>query len=69
RAMYFNAAAVRLAHNHLSGDTTPSQADKTITQRLVQALQLVDIRAPVPLIVGCRSIALSLAAGLVCGVY
>ncbi|MFR6752658.1 RadC family protein [Klebsiella pasteurii] len=51
-ALYFNAAAVILAHNHPSGDTTPSQADKTITQRLVQALQLIDIRVPDHLIVG-----------------
>lgn len=52
RALYFNAAAVILAHNHPSGDITPSQADKTITQRLVQVLQLVDIRVPDHLIVG-----------------
>lgn len=52
RALYFNAAAVILAHNHPSGDTSTSQADKTITQRLVQALQLVDIRVPDHLIVG-----------------
>ncbi|MGU3414638.1 RadC family protein [Enterobacteriaceae bacterium C34A] len=52
RALYFNAAAVILAHNHPSGDTTPSQADKTITQRLVQALQLIDIRVLDHLIVG-----------------
>ncbi|HEN3674792.1 MULTISPECIES: RadC family protein [Enterobacteriaceae] len=56
RALYFNAAAVILAHNHPSGDTTPSQADKTITQRLVQALQLIDIRVPDHLIVGGRQI-------------
>ena len=52
RALYFNEEAVILAHNHPSCDTTPSQADKTITQRLVQALQLVDIRVPDHLIVG-----------------
>lgn len=52
RALHFNAAAVILAHNHPSGDTSPSQADMTITQRLVQALQLVDIRVPDHLIVG-----------------
>ena len=52
RALYFNAAAVILAHNHPSGDIAPSQADKAITQRLVQALQLVDIRVPDHLIVG-----------------
>ncbi|HGY2287053.1 TPA: RadC family protein [Klebsiella aerogenes] len=52
RALNFNAAAVILAHNHPSGDIAPSQADKAITQRLVQALQLVDIRVPDHLIVG-----------------
>lgn len=52
RALYFNAASVLFAHNHPSGDTTPSQADKAVTQRLVQALQLVDIRVPDHLIVG-----------------
>ncbi|KGM57960.1 hypothetical protein EL76_3763 [Escherichia coli G3/10] len=45
-----------LAHNHPSGETTPSQADKTLTQRLVQVLQLVDIRVPDHLIVGGRQI-------------
>ena len=33
-----------------------SQADKTLTQRLVQVLQLVDIRVPDHLIVGGRQI-------------
>jgi hypothetical protein len=56
RALHFNAAAVILAHNHPSGETTPSQADKTLTQRLVQVLQLVDIRVPDHLIVGGRQI-------------
>lgn len=56
RALYFNAAAVILAHNHPSGETTPSQADKALTQRLVQTLQLVDIRVPDHLIVGGRQI-------------
>lgn len=55
RALHFNAAAVILAHNHPSGETTPSQADKTLTQRLVQVLQLVDIRVPDHLITGQRS--------------
>ena len=56
RALHFNAAAVILAHNHPSGETTPSQADKALTQRLVQVLQLVDIRVPDHLIVGGRQI-------------
>lgn len=56
RALYFNAAAVLFAHNHTSGETTPSQVDKALTQRLVQVLQLVDIRVPDHLIVGGRQI-------------
>ncbi|EPX8096841.1 JAB domain-containing protein [Escherichia coli] len=50
RALYHNAAAVVLAHNHPSGEVTPSKADRLITERLVQAL--VDIRVPDHLIVG-----------------
>ncbi len=38
RALYHNAAAVVLAHNHPSGEVTPSKADRLITERLVQAL-------------------------------
>lgn len=52
RALYFNAAAVIVAHNHPSGDPTPSQADRSVTQRLVQALALVDIRLLDHLVVG-----------------
>ncbi|QQT84776.1 DNA repair protein RadC [Serratia plymuthica] len=52
RALYFNAAAVIIAHNHPSGDPTPSQADKTITLRLMQALALVDIHLLDHLVVG-----------------
>ncbi|EFH6994594.1 fimbrial protein [Escherichia coli] len=42
RALHHNAAAVVLAHNHPSGEVTPSKADRLITERLVQALGLVD---------------------------
>ncbi len=35
RALYHNAAAVVLAHNHPSGEVTPSKADRLITERLV----------------------------------
>ena len=44
RALLYQAAAVILAHNHPSGATDPSAADKAITERLVSALQLVDVR-------------------------
>lgn len=40
----YNAAAVILAHNHPSGVAEPSPADREITQRLKQALALIDVR-------------------------
>ena len=43
-ALARNAAAVILAHNHPSGVAEPSQADELITNRLRDALALVDIR-------------------------
>jgi DNA repair protein RadC len=43
QAMDDNAAAVILAHNHLSGVAEPSQADIQITQRIKQAFALVDV--------------------------
>lgn len=52
RALELNAAAVIFTHNHPSGDATPSIADKRITQRLVDALQLVDIRVLDHIVVG-----------------
>lgn len=42
--MHHNAAALILAHNHPSGIAEPSDADRRITRRLVDALALVDIR-------------------------
>ncbi|MGO1191267.1 JAB domain-containing protein, partial [Vibrio casei] len=44
RSMHHNAAALILAHNHPSGIAEPSDADRRITRRLVDALALVDIR-------------------------
>jgi len=43
-ALKKNAASVIFAHNHPSGVAEPSAADEAITQRLKQALGLVDIR-------------------------
>ncbi|WP_346838177.1 DNA repair protein RadC [Microbulbifer sp. SAOS-129_SWC] len=51
-ALQKNAAAVILAHNHPSGVSEPSQADLWITERLKQALELMDIRVLDHLIVG-----------------
>ncbi|OUS26577.1 hypothetical protein A9Q98_10440 [Thalassotalea sp. 42_200_T64] len=43
-ALKVKAAAIILSHNHPSGIAEPSLADKQITQRLIKALALVDIR-------------------------
>ena len=43
-ALRLNAAAVILSHNHPSGNPEPSQADKLLTQRLKDALGLVEVR-------------------------
>lgn len=51
-ALAKNAAAVIFAHNHPSGETEPSAADQKITQRLKDALALVDIRVLDHFIVG-----------------
>ena len=51
-ALAHNAAAVIFAHNHPSGVAEPSEADKFITQRLKQALGLLDIRVLDHFIVG-----------------
>ena len=51
-AIEHNAAAVILVHNHPSGDPEPSDADRRITQRLQQALGLVDIRVLDHVVVG-----------------
>ena len=51
-AMRHNAAAVIIAHNHPSGTTDISQADRHITQRIVNALALVEVRVLDHLVVG-----------------
>lgn len=52
RALHHNAAALILAHNHPSGIAEPSQSDRRITQRLIDALALVDIRVLDHFVVG-----------------
>lgn len=48
----YNAAAVVFAHNHPSGVCEPSSADHAITQRLKDALALIDVRVLDHIIVG-----------------
>lgn len=51
-ALEHEAAAVIFAHNHPSGDATPSLADIELTHRLQQALNLIDIRCLDHIIIG-----------------
>lgn len=44
RALHHHAAAVVLAHNHPSGVAEPSRADIELTQILLKAMALVDVR-------------------------
>lgn len=39
-----NASAVILAHNHPSGDSTPSEADRQITKRITSFVSEIDVR-------------------------
>ncbi|MBD0684104.1 MULTISPECIES: DNA repair protein RadC [unclassified Pseudomonas] len=52
RALAHNAAALILCHNHPSGNTEPSQADRLLTERLQEALELIDVRVLDHFIVG-----------------
>jgi DNA repair protein RadC len=51
-ALQRNSATVIVAHNHPSGIAEPSQADEMITQRVKDALALVDIRLLDHIIIG-----------------
>lgn len=52
RCLAHHAAAVILGHNHPSGCTEPSAADRAVTARLRQALALVEVRLLDHFIVG-----------------
>ena len=51
-AIKYNAAAIIVAHNHPSGDPTPSPEDITVTRSIVQAGKLLDIKVLDHLIIG-----------------
>ena len=44
RALQLNAAAVIFTHQHPSGTTEPSNADRVLTEQLKTALALIDVR-------------------------
>ncbi len=52
RALFHNAAAVIIGHNHPSGSAEPSAADRDITRHLEKALPLVGVRLLDHVVVG-----------------
>jgi hypothetical protein len=52
RALELNATAIVLAHNHPSGDPTPSRADIAMTQEVAKACQVVGIAVHDHVVVG-----------------
>jgi len=47
-----NAASVILAHNHPSGAAEPSQADQKTTDRIIKALETIDVKVLDHLVLG-----------------
>lgn len=53
-AILANAAAVIVAHNHPSGDPTPSAEDRAVTKQLVEAGRILGIPVLDHLVVGAK---------------
>ena len=51
-AIKVSAAAIILAHNHPSGDPTPSREDLEVTKRIVQAGEIIGIRVLDHIVIG-----------------
>lgn len=56
-AIIYNAYAMILAHNHPSGDPTPSEADHRLTRRLSEAARLLQITLLDHVILGAPGLA------------
>lgn len=54
-AVKYNANSIMLCHNHPSGNTTPSKEDREITNRLIDAGELMGIRVLDHIIIGGNS--------------
>jgi DNA repair protein RadC len=64
RALEFSASAVILAHNHPSGDPTPSSADVEMTRQIVEAGRSLRITVHDHIVVGREGVASLKALGL-----
>lgn len=65
RALYHNSTAIIIAHNHPSGIAEPSSSDRSITNRIANALDLVDIRLLDHFIVGDNQVMSFAERGLI----
>ncbi len=54
-ALEYHAAAIIIAHNHPSGDTTPTEADIAITEQLIQAGKILGIDILDHIIIGSKN--------------
>jgi DNA repair protein RadC len=54
KAIQKKAASLIFAHNHPSGDPTPSESDKVITEDLIYACNLVEIKVLDHIIIGAN---------------
>ena len=52
RILDLGAAAVMLAHNHPSGELTPSSSDRAVTKKLSVALESIDVAVLDHIIIG-----------------
>lgn len=53
-AVLLNAASIIIAHNHPSGDLTPSREDLEVTKRLIDAGKILGVRVQDHVIVDCN---------------
>lgn len=64
RALSLEATAIILAHNHPSGDPTPSQSDIDMTKQIIQATKAIEVTVHDHLIIGRDNIASFKTLGL-----
>lgn len=65
RALELSASSIILAHNHPSGDPTPSQADISMTREIIDVLDSLEVKVHDHLIVGKFGVTSLRAAGLI----
>lgn len=65
RALELSASALILAHNHPSGDPTPSQADITMTREVIEAARVLRLSVHDHVIVGRDGLTSFRAQGLI----